>query len=232
MQSCFPTIIMSPSMYFGNIESPLTFRLKYFIPSSVHFFVHVENALPMHPNCRCSTSAYMDREKFDQWLDAKSKGGFSGSLDGLKTKNVVKDNGIHCFGDRLRDILGPAKVNNVEELQRIEKDVINKGGQIIFLKNSEKMVTNVSKGKPGVIEVDENISIAALKHEYRHFLDDLENGCPGMSYYLKDNDIFYEYERRGYMEELEIAKQTGYNKAIKLIEGEIEKRRKEIYGIE
>ena len=34
------------------------------------------------------------------------------------------------------------------------------------------------------------------------------------------------------MEELEIAKQTGYNKAIKLIEGEIEKRRKEIYGIE
>lgn len=28
------------------------------------------NAPPMHPNCRCSTSAYMDREAFDKWLDS------------------------------------------------------------------------------------------------------------------------------------------------------------------
>ena len=27
-----------------------------------------ENAPPMHPHCRCSTSAYMDREAFDKWL--------------------------------------------------------------------------------------------------------------------------------------------------------------------
>lgn len=31
------------------------------------------NAPPMHPNCRCSTSAYMNREEFDQWLDDKKK---------------------------------------------------------------------------------------------------------------------------------------------------------------
>lgn len=34
------------------------------------------NAPPMHPNCKCSTSAYMDREAFDKWLD-------SGAADGL-----------------------------------------------------------------------------------------------------------------------------------------------------
>jgi len=28
-----------------------------------------ENAPPMHPHCRCSTSAYMDREAFDKWLE-------------------------------------------------------------------------------------------------------------------------------------------------------------------
>lgn len=28
------------------------------------------NAPPMHPNCRCSTAAWMDREAFDQWLDS------------------------------------------------------------------------------------------------------------------------------------------------------------------
>ena len=30
-----------------------------------------ENAPPMHPHCRCSTSAYMDREAFDKWLEAQ-----------------------------------------------------------------------------------------------------------------------------------------------------------------
>lgn len=28
-----------------------------------------KNASPMHPRCRCSTSAYMDREAFDKWLE-------------------------------------------------------------------------------------------------------------------------------------------------------------------
>lgn len=27
------------------------------------------NAAPMHPHCKCSTAAYMDREEFDKWLD-------------------------------------------------------------------------------------------------------------------------------------------------------------------
>lgn len=33
------------------------------------------NAPPMHPNCHCSVSAYMDRAKFDKWLDSLGKGG-------------------------------------------------------------------------------------------------------------------------------------------------------------
>lgn len=31
-----------------------------------------ENAPPMHPNCRCSTTAYMDRAEFEKWLDEKA----------------------------------------------------------------------------------------------------------------------------------------------------------------
>lgn len=30
-----------------------------------------ENAPPLHPNCRCSVAAYMDREEFDKWLRDK-----------------------------------------------------------------------------------------------------------------------------------------------------------------
>lgn len=31
------------------------------------------NAPPMHPNCRCSTSAYMDRKEFDRWLEEENR---------------------------------------------------------------------------------------------------------------------------------------------------------------
>lgn len=37
--------------------------------------VIAKNAPPMHPRCRCSISAYMDRQEFDQWLDFLDKGG-------------------------------------------------------------------------------------------------------------------------------------------------------------
>lgn len=36
--------------------------------------VYGSNAPPIHPNCRCSTSAYMDRKKFEEWLDSIPKG--------------------------------------------------------------------------------------------------------------------------------------------------------------
>lgn len=36
-----------------------------------------KNAPPMHPRCRCSTAAHMDREEFDRWLDSLDKGGIT-----------------------------------------------------------------------------------------------------------------------------------------------------------
>lgn len=32
-----------------------------------------ENASPMHPHCRCSTAAHMDRNEFERWLDEESR---------------------------------------------------------------------------------------------------------------------------------------------------------------
>lgn len=167
------------------------------------------NAPPMHPNCRCSIAAYMDRAEFDKWLD-----------------NINKPN---CYGDYLRDVLGPARLNNKKELEAIERDVKMKGGSIRYLDNS-KMVTNVSKGSPATIEVDRNISIAGMKHEHRHFLDDLANGMPGIGYYISHPEKFEEFEMNGYREELEIARDLGYNEIYKTIVNEMNKRRAEING--
>lgn len=35
-----------------------------------------ENAPPMHPNCRCSTAAWMDTEKYNAWLDSGAEVSF------------------------------------------------------------------------------------------------------------------------------------------------------------
>ena len=44
------------------------------------------NAPPMHPNCRCSTSAYTDREEYDDWLNYLEMGG---TTEDWKTKVSV-----------------------------------------------------------------------------------------------------------------------------------------------
>ena len=137
---------------------------------------------------------------------------------------------FHCYGDYLREALGSAILNNPEEVQQIINEVEQLGGSVHFLKNNTKMVCNIFRGQPGEIEVDENISIGGLRHEFRHFMDDMQNGNPGLAFYLRDNDLFFEFERRGYEEELKIAEQQGLTEIADKIRNEIEKRRREIYG--
>ena len=45
-----------------------------------------ENAPPMHPNCRCSTAPWMEREEFKRWLDDYSEDDFADLTD----KNLMK----------------------------------------------------------------------------------------------------------------------------------------------
>lgn len=47
------------------------------------------NAPPMHPNCRCSTAAYMDRAEFDEWLDSMDKGGTTAEWEKRVEKKSV-----------------------------------------------------------------------------------------------------------------------------------------------
>lgn len=47
----------------------------------VRDFMAGENAPPMHPNCRCSTAPWVDEKAYNDWLDAKADGTFSGGFD-------------------------------------------------------------------------------------------------------------------------------------------------------
>ena len=36
-----------------------------------------ENAPPMHPNCHCSTAAYMDNEAYEEWINSYQEHGLN-----------------------------------------------------------------------------------------------------------------------------------------------------------
>lgn len=45
-----------------------------------------ENAPPMHPHCRCSTSAYSDRKEYEEWLNFIAAGGTTAEYNRRKNK--------------------------------------------------------------------------------------------------------------------------------------------------
>lgn len=49
-----------------------------------------DNAPPMHPRCRCSTSAYEDSEEYDAWLDYLDKGGTTAEWQKRKLYEMQK----------------------------------------------------------------------------------------------------------------------------------------------
>ena len=84
-------------------------------------------------------------------------------------------------------------------------------------------------GRPGKLIIDPEASIGALRHEYRHMLDDFELQHPGMRI-IADGDKFWELEFRGYMEELNLARSIKDYEAGSFIISEMRQRRLEILG--
>ena len=148
-----------------------------------------------------------------------------------KTQKKTDESNLELreYGDHLKKYLGSASENFPERYNEIISAVESAGGKIIF-GDSPDMITNVQKGAPAIIRVPKDVSIGGLEHEYQHFVDDMENGNPGLAYYIQDPDILWKYEKRAYEKELEIAEQYGYNEAIKEIKTEMADRKKEIYA--
>lgn len=71
-----------------------------------------ENAPPIHPNCRCSTAAWMDDEEYEAWLDFLSKGGTTESLE--EFKNQEYDPMYHRrHSESGREIIDKATYNRI-----------------------------------------------------------------------------------------------------------------------
>lgn len=59
---------------------------------------------------------------------------------------------------------------------------------------------------PGRLLLDPEMSISALRHETRHFLDDKAMGYPGMGHFFNDLDARWKFEFNAYTEEFNFAR--------------------------
>ena len=136
---------------------------------------------------------------------------------------------FNTYGDALRESLGPAYQSHKAEYDDILRQAKEYGVEVTFRKGILAYEPSLTAGKPGRLILDPDASIGALRHEFKHLLDDADMGHPGFQI-MANRDQFWEIERRGYMEELGLARQIKDARAEKLILQEMQERKKEIFG--
>ncbi|TQK62738.1 uncharacterized protein DUF4280 [Brevibacillus sp. AG162] len=134
---------------------------------------------------------------------------------------------LNTYGDALRKSLGPAADTHADEYNNILRHAKESGVQVDFRKNA--LAYEPTYGSPGRLILDPDASIGAVRHEYRHMLDDFDLGHPGLRV-IADSDLFWRLEYRGYMEEIKVAREIRDYDAGRFILKEMRARRKEILG--
>ncbi|QCT01682.1 hypothetical protein E6C60_0964 [Paenibacillus algicola] len=148
------------------------------------------------------------------------------SSDYNKIKDT-KDARLNTYGDALRQKLGPAQDSHIDEYKSILKHAEESGVKVDFRKGT--LAYEPSFNNPGRLILDPEASIGAVRHEYRHMLDDFDLGHPGMRV-IADSELFWRLEYRGYMEEIRLASEIREYDAGRIILKEMRARRQEILG--
>ncbi len=106
--------------------------------------------------------------------------------------------------DPAREKYGAAKISHPKEYA--EKLHILKEAGVTIDQTRPFMAYSPAKNAPGVFILDPKASISALRHEFRHFTDDLEAGYLGLKAYRQDDEIFWRFEFRAFLEEVKFAR--------------------------
>lgn len=176
------------------------FKVKDFLPG--------DNAPPMHPHCRCSTAPWVDEKAYNDWLDAKADGTFSGGLDDWKEslrfgrgsgspdikEGETKHMGNVDFSDKPRVM----KVLDAAERKFAGADVewdvtITSDGKIWVTKGSAGGVklTGIRSGREGAYSYHNHLD----EHtNYSFSEDDVAGLIANKEAYMRASDSSYSYE--------------------------------------
>lgn len=130
------------------------------------------------------------------------------------------------YEDPLADFIGSAERSDPMRVYEMVKKLKEYGVDVKRTGIGGDMAYGPSarSGLAGSFKISDDASIAAWEHEFCHFMDDLELGFPGLSYFIGDTERWVNFERRAYEVEIEIAKQKGYP--------ELEERYRELLAVE
>lgn len=113
-------------------------------------------------------------------------------------------------GDPIFDIYGPITKSHPDEIERIKKNAIEKGVEIIEGEGRMAYSPGIKAGQPGQLILSDSDSIGAWLHEEQHMLDDEADGFPGFAG-LFDIDRRCSMEYNAYRREIELAISAGRN---------------------
>lgn len=102
--------------------------------------------------------------------------------------------------DPVRTLLGPGRLSHPSEWNATIAMLEHEGVEVAY--RSGAMGYWSVPDAPGRMLLDPDMSISALRHETRHFLDDKALGFLGMGYYFTNLDERWKFEFNAYMEEI------------------------------
>ena len=86
-----------------------------------------ENAPPLHPHCRCSTSAYEDSKEYEAWLDYLSQGGSTAEWEKSGKAEWKKTGTVMPKANKAKEpSFTPAKT--IEDAEKFAEKFVNPGG--------------------------------------------------------------------------------------------------------
>lgn len=130
---------------------------------------------------------------------------------------IIKHNRFNTNADPIREVIGSAEQSHPEELKKIMEDLEASGVKVRRRENAMGYMPALSAGKPGEIIVEEGASYSAWLHEYKHFIDDRNDGYPGMRI-LENREKCIQREKDAYAIEIEFAKSYGRDDIVKRLE--------------
>ena len=112
---------------------------------------------------------------------------------------------FHSEYDPAREKYGAAKDSHPKEFYEKMKILTEAGVEID--QTRPLMAYSPAKNRAGRFIIDREASISALRHEFRHFLDDRNAGYLGLKAYREDDEVFWKHEFRAYFEEINFARE-------------------------
>lgn len=160
-----------------------------------------ENAPPMHPYCHCATTAHMDLDSYQKWLD-----GYKDHKLGMKIWQEVSENGRYDVGkDITREYLssitpgkgkisyspGYNKETHKSEVEMAEWILKNVGGNVEVLSEVEgyKVLTPDYRWNKKLWDLKMTTTEKSANSAIRHGLKQIQNNPGGIILNYEDRNI-------------------------------------------